>query len=102
MAYVLVKFEKDYADEFDICGMMACTTEEWEAFKKDALEKIEDQPDAEYYFGTNEYVSFEGAAEFDDAFDVMDITDDEYATLMRLFAGTWRMKPYFGFIPTFS
>lgn len=52
MSHVLVTFEKDWADEFDACGMRAYTAEEWAEELR--LYKKYGHREFSFYFGTNE------------------------------------------------
>lgn len=82
---VLVKFSKDWADEFDVYGFCVYASKEiWEETKGDLSE-------LEYSFGTNEGWE-EG--DFDDSdFTVTEISEDEAKVLTKLFGSKWGNYP---------
>ena len=79
---VLVKFEKDWADEFDVDNFYArkdVTVEEETAAIQAELDRGEER-----WFGTNE--GWE-ADELDiDDYTITEITDEEFSVLARLFS----------------
>lgn len=76
----LVKFSRDWADEF--------TAEQFRVFNDtcEAREFIQSllKSEDELYFGTNEFYDPSELDETD--FTVMEITDEEYAVITRLFS----------------
>lgn len=83
----LVKFQADYADEFDVYGFKVVTDIEWEQIQE-AIKRI--SYPREYGFGTNEEIQFESASEFMGALKVVDLSDDEVEVLSRCFPKTWK------------
>jgi hypothetical protein len=79
--YVLLKFQADYADEFDVYGLLTWTKEQWEEYKKE-LEELE-YPQ-EHYFGTNESIEFVDADDYLSNITVTNITEEQYKTLIDL------------------
>jgi len=71
---VILNFEKDYADEFDVKGFAFISLDQWEYYKKEA--KNCEYP-IESYFGSNEALVFESADEFIKSFKVKSITEME-------------------------
>lgn len=83
----LVKFTRDWADEFDIDGFVVLDAEGAERLKEHFS-----QPRT-VWFGTNEGWDDEVLI---DSFTFVEITDEEAVVINRLFPGS-----YFGFIPEF-
>lgn len=82
---VLVKFRKDWADEFDVYGYAIYPF-------KEAWEEISESLDGlDYYFGTNE--GWEEGDFSEDDFEVMEISDEEAETLKKLFGQSWGNFP---------
>jgi hypothetical protein len=95
MEYVLVKFKKDYADEFDVTGVMVVSKETWEK----ELEKFKTAKyPFEKYFGTNEYLEFDSFKDAMRSFKVYDLTQEEYEILKKFFH-EYSDIIQFGFIP---
>ena len=88
----LLKWQMDWADEFDMTGMEVLTPSEWQNFQ--ASVQNANYP-VEAGFGTNEYYEFRSADEVMSGFKVIEITDDEAETLKRLFGN----RNYFGWTP---
>ena len=101
MTYMLVKMNKDYADEFDVKGFFCCTLEQWNEYKTAAYKMISEHPEQEYYFGSNEFLEFDSSHEFDEAFVATEISDAEYETMMKLFGSPYATWVTFGFTPDF-
>lgn len=85
---LLVKFNCDYADEFDVEGFSVYTEEEWSEVVQGVKEGFENQTtskEREVYFGTNEACTFENFDQWLNCFRVYTITDDEAAFVNRVF-----------------
>ena len=119
---VLVTFNDNYADEFDCDGFSVYNSKE--EFLIDLyrswLENIEDIDDDldelsleeliklekkhrktnefEMYFGTNEAFYYNSFKDYKDAFEIKEITDDEYKVIKKLFLGNSYSNAY-GFFP---
>ena len=112
----LVKFESNYADEFDIEGFMVMSEADWEEHKKLAARKFENfakLPKDQYgrtitsygervngieiFFGTNEQMIYETLDCYLRSFSLTEISDAEYATLDKFFKGV-----RFGMLPMFE
>lgn len=76
---ILVTSSGDWGDEFDLDGFAIFEKEEWEHVK----EGIPDRP-FEAYFGSNEFVTFEGKEDYLSYLTETEITEEEEATLRRL------------------
>lgn len=83
MSHILVKVRADYADEFYCKFFKVFTAHAWEEWKKDAAKNF--QPNAEHYFGTNEFLSWSSFEEFMRNVTVIEISQDEYDTFCRCF-----------------
>ena len=90
MNKVLVKFSRDWADEFDVEGFAIFTKKEWE----DAVEKFESEKyHVSYFFGTNEGWEDEIDSDWLDNYNVTEITDEEYTIIENLFGVEYGVFP---------
>ena len=81
----LVKWEFDYADEFEVYGHMVYDTKEyWEKTLSNAKKLIEKHGIQEIYFGTNEYLEFYHPKDLDN-YKIFEITDEEANTIIKYF-----------------
>lgn len=96
--YLLVKFDSNYADEFDISGFRIMSQGEWEKHKVDIAKRFaalsaptvskygySEGPELEAYFGTNESLSWSRYDDYIKSFDVKEISDTEFKVLKKLF-----------------
>lgn len=81
---VLVKFDRDWADEFSVYGFIVCEQERWNEIVLD-IDKIY------FNFGTNEGFEAGDITEID--FNVTEITEDEAAVIIKLFGKEWGIFP---------
>ncbi len=58
MQHKLVKFEDNYADEFDVEGFKTFTPEEFESWERKLKLVFDHENHVEIYFGTNEYCGY--------------------------------------------
>lgn len=92
--YKLVKYEDNYADEFDIVGFKIMTEQEYfewrdmveKSFLFDEDNQVRDTTDREFYFGTNEFVTYQNANQYFDQLEVIDLANHEAAALLSMFA----------------
>ena len=98
MSKVLIKFNTNYADEFDVAGFYITTQKKWdkhleevETFFKNRTEPVEK------YFGTNEYIEFYDFDDYKSSFTVTPITKEENDVLTKLFIN-YTKKVEFGTI----
>ena len=83
---LLIKFNKDWADEFDVYGLAIMTECEWQTF-------VAGIPDLTYNFGTNEGWEEPGEIDEDD-FEAVAITYSEELVLqMAIFGYTGQGSP---------
>lgn len=83
---LLIKYQADYADEFDVYGFFVETESDWEEHLKEAEEVIKNRDEPyEAGFGTNEAIVYEDFGDYERCFTVSKITDEEYEVLSNLF-----------------
>ena len=93
---ILLKFECDYADEFDVYGFEVISEERWQAIQV-AIADLK-YPCGDFYFGTNEGIIFESAQELRNSFEAIEITEDEVKVLEKCFKKFNHIS--YGWIPT--
>ncbi len=79
---ILIKFNDNYADEFDVDGFRVYTQEEWDEFK--AFASSIPWPQA-FYFGTNEGIEYTSAEALFKQYEVIEITDEQGDFLIAQF-----------------
>jgi len=91
----LVKFCKNYADEFDVYGFQIYTQAEWNRLEE-VVENCKTFSFFEWYFGTNEYICFESPKQLLACLkkERVEIFDEEIETLKKFFP-----EGYFGSLP---
>lgn len=85
--YILIKWEFDYADEFDVPYFWVTSVEKYNAFRK-LLSNNEIDADYEFYFGTNEWINLDSGVLLDTAKFYL-LTKSEYETFYKIFGTTW-------------
>jgi hypothetical protein len=81
---ILLKFNENYADEFDLEGFMAISDDEWNAYKE-KIKVLIGKNSFQYSFGTNQSVEWNSAEDYLGSFDVTNISQNEYDVLLKLF-----------------
>ncbi len=89
--YLLVKFDGNYADEFDMEGFTVFSLSEWYWHCWKILGDATFPQ--ECYFGTNEFFEFESAEDYLRNFSLKLITKAEAETLYKLFNGHYGEIP---------
>jgi hypothetical protein len=90
MNYLLIKYKKDYADEFDVKGFMVSNEDDWNKHLSDVKRYFDLNPHTvERYFGSNEFVVYNDFEEYKRSFEIVNITSEEAETLNKLFNGTF-------------
>lgn len=79
---LLLVYQADYADEFNVYGLRIVTSEEWKEIKED-VNNIE-YPLEELYFGTNEFMDYDSAKELLSGFNAI-VLDDSDVKVFTLF-----------------
>ena len=82
---LLVTYDDNYGDEFDLYGFKIMTQEDFDEMIVTAEKAIDDNPDREYYFGTNEAMQYSSVDEYRNAFSVKEITFEEAQLITKLF-----------------
>jgi len=93
MSYKLVKFQKDYADEFDVFGMRLMSNEEYKEYLLSA--KNVSYP-KEMYFGTNEFVDFFNFEDLKNSLTVEHLSDEAAQVIQD------KIGDDFGWFPEFE
>lgn len=96
MSKILVKFNDNYADEFDVDGFMVISKNQFDKDVELVKKWFADYGDAEFYFGTNEALSYDDFDDWFNSFSVTEITDDEAQVLTKLFGNSWSNRVEFG------
>lgn len=88
--YVLLKIDTCWADEFDVEGFTVSTKEKWDEIN----EKLKDNfpCDQEFYFGTNEFITFDSYEDWKSGIKVIPITEDEAKDIRRLFGSGYAQR----------
>lgn len=94
--YYLVKFDKDWADEFSVYGFNIFKQEEWDLLAEEMKRRKKDQAGT-WYFGTNEGWDDDTIGDFYDALTPILITEEEKALFIKLFG-----REEFGIFPDFE
>lgn len=96
---LLVKYSDNWADEMDISGFNVLAEDQWNAHLAIAKKVFEENGSITYGVGTNEDVEFSSFKQYLSRFKVITITDEEAATLSKLF-GVGKYPTYgYGFLP---
>ncbi len=91
----LVKFQKDYADEFDVYGITAMTSYELLDYIKEVNGIDNNNYPVEYGFGTNESLIYESSKDIFEALTVIEITVEQYEFLNAAGLIQFGHFPYF-------
>lgn len=86
--YILVKLDYCWADEFNVNAFWVTTEEEFNKFT-DLLSRYNLTEDEEFYFGTNEFISFGSSQELVDSLKVEIISKEYYENLLNSFGSTY-------------
>jgi len=97
MSKILIKYEANWADEFDCEGFAVYDKKEWEEHcnkVEKAFEKI--NKEIEIGFGSNEYFTFESYRDWERCFRVIDISDADISLLQTHFFNSYNKRIQFG------
>ncbi len=89
---LFIKFDSNYADEFDVEGFMIVANDVWERYVNSLTDEDFGEHN-EFYFGTNESLSFDDKAYYLSSFETKEVSDDELVVIKKFFG----LKS--GFIP---
>ena len=91
MSEFLVKFNADYADEFNIKGFSIFSSiKEWEEYKAEFPDT-----DIRWCFGTNEQIEWETKEDFLKCFSIQELNSQESQIIKKLFR-----RSGWGFFPS--
>ena len=94
--FVLVKYNDNYADEFDISGgaLMPFTDySEWFFWFSETHRLIAQGAVYEFYFGTNEFIDYDDALQWVKCFEIRGV-DDAGAAYLREFVADYAMATH--------
>jgi hypothetical protein len=86
--FYLVKYEDNWADEFDIYGFEIFNQRQFD-FLNVVINDIRKVGDFEYYFGTNEYIDYTSVQGVRNALEFKEISKEEFETLKKLGLGVY-------------
>ena len=81
----MVKYTKDYADEFDCEGFGVYPKKDWDKTCKKTEIAFEDCHNVEVPFGTNEGLTFSSYDDWFDSLEVIEIEEEDAKKLIKLF-----------------
>ena len=81
---ILVKLEKDWADEFTVYSLWITTKKEFEEFTN-KLKLYDISEESEIYYGTNEYFSFDSYDDIIKSLSIYNISDGCYNEFFKIF-----------------
>lgn len=84
MTYVFVEASHDYADEFDVCACRVMEKEQLDAQLKSISKNFSSIDGEEFYFGTNDYLSFSSYKEFFNGLTITQCTKQFYEEFNNL------------------
>ena len=79
MAYYLLKYEDNWADEMDVEGHVILTEKEYQAFQ----ESLEDKDYFTFSVGSNEEIEYETIDDLKNRIDVDEISQEEYEVFKK-------------------
>lgn len=92
MNYVIVKFDSDWADEFQVSGFRIMPRAIWVAHEKEAREKFGERSRT-VYFGANEFFEYESAEDYLRNFHVVEAAQEDVETVQRIFGRDFGLFP---------
>ena len=86
MRYFLLKYDDDWADEFNLEATLAVDESTYNVYMKNKEDCATNFVDKElsFYFGSNEEKVYDEAKEFLERLEEKEITQQEYETLVKL------------------
>ena len=82
---LLAIFEIDYGDEFSLYGFALVKEELWQEYLEHLKEEYEEDNYIEWYFGSNEFISWDSLQEIIDSYYIRRIDDVDVENLRDLF-----------------
>ena len=87
MTDVIVRYDGNWRDEMDIQGFVVMTDAEWKEHLRIVKERYANSH-FEIYIGTNEYIEFDGYADYKDSIETKKLSETESEVLRKLFKST--------------
>lgn len=85
MNTVLVRFESNYADEFDVSGFAVVEEGAWNKHLEASKDFFKVEGEHEIGFGTNENIQFSNFDEYRDSFQATTLAPNETEVLLKSF-----------------
>lgn len=82
---VLVRFDDNYADEFDMNGFKAMALDDWQKLETEVEKSMKDGLRVEVFFGSNEEFIYNSYSDWRSTFEITPLTEDEYKFLEKTF-----------------
>lgn len=82
---LLIKFNSDWADEFDVSGFMVISFKDWQNHITNVAKQFLSTSEIEVYFGTNESMTYESLLNYINKFTITPINSEEFLVLKKLF-----------------
>lgn len=82
--YALIKFDYDYADEFDMKSLKVFTHNELETFLEEVKNNMSNIVNKELYFGTNEFILIENEADVWASLKISPISEQFYKEFKKV------------------
>lgn len=84
MKNYIVKFDDNYADEFDMEGFRLFKAESEDAIKDSLVDERVTFP-CERYFGTNEAMDYDSKEQYFNAISIVEISEEEFNIISKYF-----------------
>jgi hypothetical protein len=94
---MIVKFNDNWADEFDVEGFAQMTKEDFDRLLASAESMLNKRGVIEYGFGTNEDFTWQSVGEFRNCFTILDVTEEQENIIASVFFGKYTKE--FGVFP---
>lgn len=85
----LIRFQDNYADEFDVTGFAVVDQELWSCLQAEAKEHFSKYSQFDYYFGGNDCLEYKSYSEWESAFKIVETIDDEKSRWLIKAFGMW-------------
>jgi hypothetical protein len=94
---VALRFDDNYADEFDVVGLKIVERKWWEKYRERVRDEFQKLPRDGYYFGTNEYLEWSNAEDYLSCITQLDITQAQIITLRTILGDEFGIFPVLEF-----
>ena len=89
----LIKYKSNWADEMDVQGWSVMSPMRHAAWEDSWADHFKDEGNYSFSVGTNEDIEYDSIEEFLKEFKVVDITESEADTLVKLFGKSYGFFP---------